>query len=216
MSTLRVRHSTKEDGPMVCRVFPTITLFVFSWLVPLAATGEPFVANFTLDPFSLISFGDKEVYSLPEGATIKFRFASAEGQDQIAFEIRPFEAVLGPVRLRSSDESMEFALSSPAQGRMRKGSDGQLVMEAGAAVVVTLNHPEKPGFKRMSVRFTTENATALSLDGFRKIDVAGARVSGRGVQLVGTATNAADDYPQPGEPVYVILSGVFDRLPTLR
>jgi hypothetical protein len=98
---------------------------------------------------------------------------------------------------------------------MRLGSDGRPILELDATVVVTLDHPEAPGWKRLPIRFTTESARATSLAGDRTIDVSGGRVSGRGVQLVGVATNSEDDYPRPGAPVYVILSGAFDRLPVL-
>jgi hypothetical protein len=101
---------------------------------------------------------------------------------------------------------------------MRLGSDGQLIVEIDASVVVTLNHPERPGVKTLSIRLTTEGVTAKGFDGTQDIPVNGSRMSpaGRGIQLVGAATNEADDYPRPGAPVYVVLSGAFDRLPDIR
>jgi hypothetical protein len=116
--------------------------------------------------------------------------------------------------LRGSGESMQFSLARTATGVMRRADDGRLVVEIDAYVVVTLEHPEEPGWKRLPIHLTTESAQARSIDGSKVIDVSGGRVAGHGVQLVGTTTNAEDDYPKPGAAVYVILSGVFDRLPT--
>jgi hypothetical protein len=35
------------------------------------------------------------------------------------------------------------------------------------------------------------------------------------VQLVGATTNKANAVPEPGAAVYVVLSGTFDRVPSL-
>jgi hypothetical protein len=118
--------------------------------------------------------------------------------------------------LKHEGESLRFTLANSAKGVMRLASDGRMIVEVDAYVAVTLDHPEAPGVKRLPIHFTTESAQARSLAGDRVIDVSGGRVSGRGVQLVGTATNAEDDYPRPGAPVYVMLSGAFDQLPVLR
>jgi hypothetical protein len=99
---------------------------------------------------------------------------------------------------------------------MRLGANGRPIIEMDAQVDATLDHPEMPGVTRLPIHFTTESAQARSLAGDEVIDVTGERVSGLGIQLVGTATNTAADYPRPGAAVYVILSGAFDRLPALR
>jgi hypothetical protein len=119
------------------------------------------------------------------------------------------------MRMRKG-ESLRFTLARTANGVMRVGQDGRLIVELDAFVDATLDHPEMPGVTRLPIHFTTENAVAKSLSGDRTIGVTGERVSGRGIQLVGTATNTAADYPKPGAAVYVILSGAFDRLPDLR
>jgi hypothetical protein len=191
-------------------------LLASALVVTPAFAGEPFVATLRLDPFSIVSFGDQEVYSLPEGSEIEFEFATAEAAESVRFVVRPRGAAIGPVALGRDDETMRFTLGRSATGVMRKASDGGVVMEIDAFVIVTLDHAEAPGSKRLPMRFTTESAKARSLRGDRTIDVSGGRVAGRGVQLVGTATNDEDDYPRPGAPVYVILSGSFDRLPVLR
>lgn len=176
----------------------------------------PFVATLRLDPFSIVSFGDQEVYQLPEGSEIQFEFSAADGAGSLGFVIRPRAALIAPMTLKHEGESLRFTLAHSANGVMRLASDGRMIVEVDAYVAVTLDHPEAPGVKRLPIHFTTESAQARSLAGDRVIDVSGGRVSGRGVQLVGTATNAEDDYPRPGAPVYVMLSGAFDQLPVLR
>lgn len=190
--------------------------FSLTLLSSRAVAEEPFLATLRLDPFSIVSFGDQEVYSLPEGSEIQFEFAAAEGSGALPFVIRPRAALIAPLTLSHADESLRFTLAQTATGSMRLASDGRIAIDVDAYVIVTLDHPEAPGVKRLPIHFTTESAQARSLAGDREIDVSGARVSGRGVQLVGTATNADDDYPRPGAPVYVILSGAFDRLPALQ
>jgi len=191
-------------------------VFVLTGLPSASLADEPFVATLRLDPFSIVSFGDQEVYSLPEGSEIQFEFSAAEGSGSLAFVVRPRTALIAPLQLANADESLRFTLAQTATGSMRRTSDGRIAIDLDAYVVVTLDHPEEPGVKRLPIHFTTESAQARSLAGDRVIEVSGTRVAGRGVQLVGTATNAADDYPRPGAPVYVILSGAFDRLPVLQ
>jgi hypothetical protein len=184
------------------------------WSLPSLAD-EPFLATLELDPFSIVSFGDQDVYPLPEGSKIVFEFSSSSGKRSLRFVVRPSEALLTPIPLRHADESLQFSLARTATGTMRRGEDGRLIVEISADVVVALDHPDEPGWKRLPILLTTEAATARSQNGAHRIDVSGGRVAGRGVQLVGVATNAGDDYPKPGAAVYVVLSGVFDRLPTL-
>jgi hypothetical protein len=195
-------------------MFAALLLALVSVPSPSEA-GEPFLSTLRLDPFSIVSFGDQEVYQLPEGSEIVFEFSAAEGTGSLGFQIRPRNALIAPIGLRREDESLRFTLARSAGGVMRLASDGRPILEIDAYVVVTLDHPESPGSKRLPIHFTTESARARSLAGDRVIDVSGGRISGRGVQLVGVATNAEDDYPRPGAPVYVILSGAFDRLPVL-
>jgi hypothetical protein len=180
------------------------------------AFAEPFIATLKLDPFSIVSFGDQEIYAFPEGSEIQFEFSAAEGSKFLGFVVRPRGALIEPIPLRRADESLRFTLGQSASGVMRLEDDGRVTMEIDAYVIVTLDHPESPGVKKLPLRLTTESVQAKSLEGDQTIDVSGGRVSGRGVQLVGAATNSEDDYPRPGAPVYVMLSGAFDRLPTLR
>lgn len=191
------------------------SLVFFAFCLTSAASADPFVATLRLDPFSIVSFGDQEIYALPEGSLIEFEFSAAEGSKFLGFVIRPRGALIEPMTLRYADEALRFTLGQTATGVMRLAGDGRVTMEIDAYVIVTLDHPEAPGVKKLPIRLTTESAQAKSLEGDRTIDVAGGRVSGRGVQLVGATTNAEDDYPRPGAAVYVVLSGAFDQLPTL-
>jgi hypothetical protein len=179
---------------------------------------EPFFATLTLDGLSRLSFGGEESFPIADGGTIRFEFQAASADGSLGFLVRPSEALLDPIPLRFEDESLEVSLARQATGSVRKGADGRLILEVDAYVVVTLNHPEEPGSKRLPIRLTTEQVTARGFDGTRDIVVSGSRTSpgGRTVQLVGATTNAADDYPRPGAPVYVVLSGSFDRLPDVR
>lgn len=193
----------------------TIVL-VAALLTSPSLASEPFVATLRLDSFSIVSFGDEEIYQLPEGSEIRFEFSAAEGSDALGFVIKPRDALIGHMPLRRKGESLRFTLGRTANGVLRAGPDGRPIVEIDAFVVATLDHPEAPGVTKLPIRFTTESAQARSLAGNRVLEVSGERVSGRAVQLVGTATNSAVDYPKPGAPVYVILSGVFDRLPVLK
>jgi hypothetical protein len=193
-----------------------VALLFAAWLFPAASSADPFVATLRLDPFSIVSFGDQEVYALPEGSEIRFEFAKPEGERSLAFVVRPRDAAIAEIPLEREGESLRFTLARTATGVMRVAEDGRPIIEIDAYVVVTLEHPETPGAKRFPIRLTTESAQARSAAGDRVIPVSGGRVSGRGVQLVGTATAAANDYPGSGAPVYVMLSGAFDRLPTQR
>lgn len=191
-------------------------MLVAALLIRPSVAQDSFIATLRLDPFSVVSFGDREVYAFPEGSEIQFEFSAAEGAGSLGFVIHPRYALIEPVPLHHDGESLRLTLGRAATGVMRVGSDGRIGIEIDAYVVAELSHPETPGVKRLPMHFTTESAQARSLAGDQVIDVSGGPVSGRGVQLVGTTTNADDDYPQPGAPVYVILSGAFDRLPALQ
>ncbi|MGH9388648.1 MAG: hypothetical protein ACRD1Z_03470, partial [Vicinamibacteria bacterium] len=169
-----------------------------SLVAGISASAEPFVSTLRLDSFSILSFGDQEVFQFPKDAEIRFEFSSESGDGSLGFVVRPSKALIAPIPLRYGDESLELALAQTANGAMKMGTDGRLIVEIDAYVIVTLNHPEDPGWKKLPIHLTTESTQAKSLEGDHVIDVSGGRVSGRGVQLVGTTTNAEDDYPRPG------------------
>lgn len=194
-----------------------LAVLVLAQASVFSSSAEPFWATLRLDELSHVSFGGQENFAIPAGE-IRFEFWEAAGDGSLGFVVRPSEALLAPIPLRREDESLELALARQATGSMRLGPDGRLIVEIDAHVVVTLNHPEEPGAKKLSLRLTTEEVTARGFDGTRDINVAGSRTSpgGRVIQLVAATTNEADDYPRPGAPVYVVLSGTFDRLPEIR
>jgi hypothetical protein len=201
---------------MFLRSFLATTVLLLTQIVASASHSQPFIATLTLDGRSHLSFGG-ERFEIPEGE-IRFYFKSDAGSGAVGFVVRPSEALLSPIPLRFEDESLELGLARQATGNLRVGENGRLIMEVDAYIVVTLNHPEKPGSKRVPIRLTTEQVTARGFDGSAEASVSGTRttVGGRSIQLVGAATNAADDYPRPGAPVTVLLSGSFDRLPNIR
>jgi len=202
---------------MAFRIPLALSVLCLAQVSACASSAESFFATMKLDETSHLSFGGQENFTIPAGE-IRFEFWEAEGDGSLGFVVRPSEALLAPIPLRYEDESLEVALARQATGSMRQGTDGRLIVEIDAYVVVTLSHPEAPGTKKLSIRPTTEGVTARGFDGTQDISVTGSRMSpdGRGIQLVGATTNEADDYPRPGAPVYVVLSGAFDRLPDIR
>lgn len=202
---------------MTTRMILGLGVLVLAQTLAFASRASPFIATLQLDGASHISFGGEESFAIPAGE-IRFEFGAAAAEGSLGFVVRPSEALLAPIPLRYEDESLQLTLGRSATGVMRLGPDGRLIVEIDANVVVTLSHPENPGVKKLSIRLTTEGVTAKGFDGTQDIAVSGSRMSlaGRGVQLVGATTNEADDYPRPGAPVYVVLSGAFDRLPDIR
>lgn len=171
-----------------------------------------------LDGLSYISFGDKQVYSIPPGSSIGFRFSESDANGSASFTISPDDVDIGAVRMEGDGEALLFGLAKPASGVMLVGADGTATISFDAQTRVALRHPTAEGMRDVTIHFTTESATAKSLDGKTRIDVAGMRVNraARAIQLVGTSAVAASDYPEPGEAVYVVLSGVFDTLPSAK
>jgi len=102
--------------------------------------------------------------------------------------------------------------------RERRADDGRLVVELSESVSAALEGAragDRPN--TYAVRFTTEATVARSAGGAVEIPIQGARVvPGPGyVQLVAGATDAASSLVEPGAAVYAVLSGTFDRLPSL-
>ena len=98
---------------------------------------------------------------------------------------------------------------------LRKGDDGQLVIEFSGTIGV--DEVEGGGTNTYPVRFTTEHTKATASDGTASIEVDGMRgVPGaRYIQLVAGATNKTNSAIEPGAAVYSVLSGTFDRLPEI-
>lgn len=174
-------------------------------------------ATLTLDGLSFVSFAGEHVYSIPAGSTIRFRLGTAT-RDAISITVEPEDVHMGPLRLQSSEDSlMQFALVKTASGQIRRALDGGAVLELEAFVGVILNHPEHGGSKTLWIQFTTETAEATGIDGLGKRSITGMRVpsGAKAIQLVGASVNDADDYPNPGTAVLSVLSGTFDRFPSI-
>lgn len=194
-------------------LFPTMAAV----LVAGASHAEELVATLTLDGLSLVSFRDKEIYSIPAGSTIRFHFGTPS-LGSVLVAIKPSDVDMGPLTLRDGKGTMRFALAEGATGWARVGATGEISLELAAEVQVTLLHPEQGGSKKIRVRFTTENAEGWNLGSTENVNVTGMRMNpaARAIQLVGATTNAANDYPEPGAAVYVVLSGAFDQFPSLK
>ncbi len=178
--------------------------------------GEELTATLTLDGLSFVSFQDREVYSIPAGSTVRFNFGTPS-LGSVSLAIKPSDVDMGPLTLRDGKGTMRFGLSQGAIGSARLGNDG-VIMELVAEVVVTLLHPEQGGSKKIRLLLTTESAEGWNLGGTDKVSLTGMRMSpiARAIQLVGATTNAANDFPEPGAAVKVVLSGAFDKFPSLR
>jgi hypothetical protein len=182
--------------------------------LPLAAQAEPRIGTLTLDGLSFVSFGSQEIYSIPAGSTMRFRFgAPKDGAAPITVE--PQDLTIGELRLRSGGAVLQLGLVRRASGHARRSSDGSVVIELDAVVSGILKDREHGGAKTVRVHLTTEAAEATGTDGLGARSVAGMRpASGsRGIQLVGAIANDSDTYPAPGAAVLVVLSGAFDTLP---
>lgn len=186
-------------------------------LAASTSRAEEFVATLTLNESSLVSFEDDEVYSIPSGSTIRFRFASPVVEESSVVFVRPSDVTMGPLTLRSSEEKLLFSLADPATGLVSRKLDGSLAVEVKADVNVTFVHQEGNSLKTIPIRFTTETVEGQNLSGTTSLSVSGAPVnrSTRAVELVGTSTTSEMGYPIPDAAVFVILSGVFDQLPAL-
>jgi hypothetical protein len=171
------------------------------------------IGTLTLDGLSFISFGDREVLSIPSGSTIRFHFGKPSGGD-VPFTISPDDVSIAPIPVPSQDGTLLYTLALPASGWLRGSPDG-LKVEFAASIRATLLAPEGGGTLSYSMPFTTESLVARSLEGDVEIAARGARLvkAARYVQLVGVAANRANARPEPGAAVYTVLSGSFDRLP---
>lgn len=197
-----------------------LLILVFS-IAPVSASGQLKGldgAKLTLDELSYISFGDKQIYPIPAGSSIRFQFGVQDVKGSVSFTISPDGVNIGAVRMKDGGEALLFGLARPAAGTMNVGADGAATMSFDAQLRVALRGPSGEGMREVAIHFTTEAAEARSLDGATRLNVAGMRLNraARAVQFVGTSAVPASDYPAPGEAVYAVLSGVFDALPSAK
>jgi len=209
---LRRRHH--GGGPMLRHLAALLTTTLLLTGATTRAHANDTISTFTLDGFSFISFGEKQVAYLPPGSTIQFRFSAAAPDGSIPFTIRPGDVAIDPIALEDGSGSLRYALTRTASGTMRATADGRQI-QFDAAVRATLDGQAGQGSYDYLIPFTTEAAVARSLDGSKTLSRSGTRVSD-GVwygQIVGTATNKENAYPEPGAAVYTVLSGRFDSVP---
>lgn len=185
------------------------------FLIQSQALAQETTATLHLDGLSYVSFGGGENYGLPSGSTIRFRFGRPMA-GSIPFTIAASDVSISPIDL-GEGATLTYGISGPAVGSLRSEKDGTATMAFTATVVATLDGTDNNGSKTYPVQFTTELATAKNAGGAVTAEVTGMRLveSARSVQLVGAATNRQDAFPAPGAGVMALLSGTFDRLPTI-
>jgi hypothetical protein len=178
------------------------------------AANESTTGTLALDGLSFVSFSDEDVYSIPAGATMRFRFGTPAG-GEVPIVVEPQDLNVGELRLRSGGGLMQLGLVRRAVGRAFRSSDGSLAIELDALVSVIVKHPEYGGARTVRLHLTTEAAQATGTDGLGARSLSGMRLASgsRGIQLVGAVANDADTYPAPGAVVLVVLSGAFDAPP---
>lgn len=197
-------------------VVAALWLGVLGLTAPIARA-EEFVATLTLNDSSIVSFEDTEIYAIPPGSTIGFRFTTPVSDGSAVVSVRPSDVCMAPLSVSSSEEKLQFSLPESATGLLRREQDGRFVVEMRAIVNVTLVHPEGNSVRTIPIRFTTETAEGQNSSATTSVSVSGTRLnpSTRAVELVGTSMTSETGYPIPDAAVYVILSGVFDQLPAL-
>lgn len=190
-----------------------------TWIAALllcAASGAKAdsVSTFTLDALSFISFGSDEVVLLPAGSTIKFRFGTPAPDGSVSFTIQPADISIPPVHLPNGQGTLEYAMGSTAAGNMQPDQDGKRI-SFNATVRATLTTTAGTGSYDYAMPFSTSGGSATSLDGSETLTRTGIHLVD-GVwygQIVGTTTNKANAFPEPGAAVYTVLSGSFDSVP---
>jgi hypothetical protein len=174
------------------------------------------LATFTLDGFSFVSFEDEDVYPIPTGGALRFRFGAPSADGSVPFTLAPGDVDLPPIPV-GDGRTLTYRLASATGGLVRRSGAGTLVVQFPATVTAELATAEGSGSVPYSLVFTTETTSAPDLDNQTRVTVEGMRLqAGPGaMQLVGAATSRANAFPGPGKAAYTVLSGRFDRLPAL-
>jgi hypothetical protein len=182
--------------------------------VPATSRAENF-GTLALDGLSFVSFDGEQNLPIPAGSSIRFRFGDI-ASGQASFTIDPADVVIAPIPLGEDGAVLHYRLRASATGTVRK-IDGTPKLEFAAEIEAATTNGSGSAANSYSLLFTTETATATSLDQSEQIEVDGMRVipGPNYVQLVGGATNKPDAFPQPGSAVYCVLSGSFDWFPNL-
>lgn len=179
-----------------------------------ARAEEKRVRTFELDALSFISFQDEEVYPIPAGGFVRFRFGAPRSDGTVRFSIEPGDVEIPPIEVDAS--KVTYRLARGTQGTLAETEDG-LRVQFPATISASLASPEGGGVARYTVQFTTGSASATNLKGTRSVAVDGMKLreSSGAMQLVGATTSREGATPGPGKAVYVVLSGAFDRPPPL-
>jgi apolipoprotein N-acyltransferase len=171
------------------------------------------VSLLRLDGLSFVSLDGKEVFGIPAGSTIGFRFAKGS-ETSIPFTIQPTDVSIPPITT-SDGATLTYALASTAFGSLQKVDGSTSSIQFSATITTGLSTAEGRSTAKYSLIFTTEKAAATSADGVRSVEIDGMKLvnAARHVQLVGAVTNRGDAYAGPGVAVTTVLSGTFDQLP---
>jgi hypothetical protein len=172
------------------------------------------VLTLTLDAFSVLSLGDKQLFQIPSGGSIAMHVLDEPRGSVVRFRVEPQEFVVGPIPT-GPKEGIILRLVKPAMGAAAFDGRGRCILVLDTELSVSFNHPDRGGSKRVRLRFTTEQVVATSADRKQKLALTGVRPNSasRAVQLVAATTNARNDPLGPGVAVYAILSGRLDRMP---
>lgn len=181
-----------------------------------AASGEEMkVCTFELDALSFISFQDEEVYPIPSGGFVRFRFETPGADGTLRFSIEPEDVQIPSIEVDGS-RIATYRLAKGTQGTIAQ-TEGGLDVQFPATISASLASPEGGGTTQYTLQFTTGSASATNLESTRSVSVDGMKLleSGGAMQLVGATTSREAAYPGPGKAVYVVLSGSFDHPPPL-
>ena len=173
-------------------------------------------ATFALDALSFVSFEDSEVYPIPPGGAILFRFGAPNPDGSLPFTIAPADARIPTIPL-DGGRTLTYRLTQTTQGVVARDGEGLKVVFS-ASIAADLASPDgKGGTRQYAMQFTTETATASNLARTKTVAVEGMplQATAGAMQLVGAATSQEGAYPGPGAAAYTVLSGRFDRLPDL-
>jgi hypothetical protein len=178
-----------------------------------AASPQPMELVFTLNALSHVSFDDQLV--LPIAAGEKLHLLSYPHQDGSAAALRVPRAGLGTRSVSIPGGSRLFAVELLGQGKgaMRSDENGSLVIELD--LVVRLE--SEAGRRDWPLHLTTEGVESWNAQGTKRFAVEGSRVdpASKVVQLVGSTSAGTDNEVARGAAIYLVLSGTFDRVPSL-
>lgn len=174
--------------------------------------GSSHAATLTLDSLSFVSFEDEVTMPIVPGGSIQFDFGAPNADGSIPFTIQPAGVNLPLVTSYQLNASLQYSLASPATGLFTPSATGRRITFTGTFTAQDVTRPAA-GTRSYVMSFTTENASARSLDGTAEVNREGfiAPTGANYVQIVGATVAKSEN--EHGSAVYLVLSGSFDQLP---